>query len=79
MMPGPFLIWRCSHGGTTTQADVERAIARFEEHFFRRPTVCLANPSLVVETPTDVRLIRSQRILSYDLWLGVEEVQQNEI
>jgi len=76
-MADRYLIWRCMNGGTLME--VERAIKRYEEHFFRRPTVCLANPSLAVETPADVRLIRSQRLLPYDLWLGVEEVRQDEI
>ncbi|MFA5836199.1 MAG: hypothetical protein WC837_04500 [Bellilinea sp.] len=69
-----YMIWRCG-----IPVDLERAIAHYECKFHRRPTVCRAHPDLPLplEYPDGIRVVRDRRLLSYDLWLGVEEDQKN--
>ncbi|HBA90884.1 MAG TPA: hypothetical protein DCZ08_03620 [Anaerolineaceae bacterium] len=75
-MDSIYLIWRCG-----IPVDLERAIAHYECKFHRRPNLCRAHPNLALplELPDGMRVVRDRRLLPYDLWLGVEEGQRNEL
>lgn len=52
---------------------IERAAAYYQSKYGRRPNVCFAHPSGgALQRVKDIEVHRSESILPYHYWLGVE-------
>ena len=73
-MSNLYMLWRCGNA----PVDVSLACRHYEEKYRQRPNVCRAHPDIALANTDELTVLRDQHVLPFDIWLGVEDGQQNE-